>query len=263
MNLLYWNLHSNSELETIIADCISENEVDIALFSEYERIDFDKLNNLLSSQYNLLISLGERKTVKVLYRKSIQLSLIQEQHRYLLAKLQLKNKIYLIVGTHLPSDIRGDTSSTRKNIIRKIINDVVDIEEKEQIQSSLIIGDMNASPFDAEMIEKDAFNSVLFKKVIKQHEFVTFAEDTYRRFYNPIIEYINETNENYGSYYYAAGNDCLYRYCFDQLLVRKNLIDKIKGFQYLKKISHQSLIGRSMPKKEISDHLPLLVNIKI
>ena len=122
MNLLYWNLHSNSELETIIADCISENEVDIALFSEYERIDFDKLNNLLSSQYNLLISLGERKTVKVLYRKSIQLSLIQEQHRYLLAKLQLKNKIYLIVGTHLPSDIRGDTSSTRKNIIRKIIN---------------------------------------------------------------------------------------------------------------------------------------------
>ena len=55
MNLLYWNLKSNSNLESIINDCISENDVDIAIFSEYSNVDFAKLVNLLSSQYNILL----------------------------------------------------------------------------------------------------------------------------------------------------------------------------------------------------------------
>lgn len=262
MNLLYWNLHSNSKLETIIADCISENNVDIAIFSEYDCIDFVQLNKLLLAQYDLLESFGGCEKVIFLHKKTIQLSLVREQHRYLLANLKRRNKTYLIVGVHLPSNTFGDGSSDRKNIIRKVVNDIIDIENKG-IQSSLVIGDMNASPFDAEMIEKDAFNSVLFKKVIKQQELVTYQEDTYRRFYNPIIEYIDETNTNYGSFYYGSGNNCLYWYCYDQLLVRKDLVDKIRNFQYLKKIKNRNLISRVKPNSKISDHLPLLVNIKI
>ena len=168
-----------------------------------------------------------------------------------------------IVGTHLPSNTFGDGSGDRKNIIRKIINDVVDIESNGAIKSSLIIGDMNASPFDAEMIGKDAFNSVLFKNIIKQHEFITYQDDTYRRFYNPIIDYIDEKNTNYGSFYYGSGNNCLYWYCYDQILVRKELVDKIKNFKYLKKIKNQNLISKVKPKEKISDHLPLWVSITI
>lgn len=263
MNLLYWNLKSNPNLETIIADCISENEVDIAIFSEYERVDFNKLNATLLNEYCLLDSLEACEKVIVLHKKSVPLTLIQEQHRYLIAKLQHENKMYLLVGVHLPPNTpAGSGSSDRKNIIRKIVNDIIELETDE-IQSSLIIGDMNASPFDAEMVEKDAFNSVLFKELIKHDEFVTYQEDTYRRFYNPIIEYIDETNANYGSFYYGSGNNCLYWYCYDQILVRKELIDKIGNFQYLKKIKARNLMNRVKPNVEISDHLPLLVNLKI
>lgn len=262
MNLLYWNLHANSRIETIIADCVFENDIDVAIFSEYDSIDFSKLNGFLLSKYDLLESFGGCEKVKLIHKKSIQISLIQEQHRYILAKLQRKNKTYLLVGLHLPSNTFGDGSSNRKNIIRKIVNDIVDIENNS-IHSCLVIGDMNASPFDAEMIEKDAFNAVLFKKIIKQQETVIYQEDTYRRFYNPIIEYIDEKNANYGSFYYGSGNNCLYWYCYDQLLVRKELVDKIKNFQYLKKIKNRNLIKNIKPNAKISDHLPLLVKINI
>lgn len=261
MNLLYWNLHSNSNIETIIDDCISENYIDIAIFSEYSNIDFSKLNGLLSSQYDLLESFGGCEKVSLIYKKGINLSLVQEQHRYLITKLFHKQKTYLIIGVHLPANPHCQ-SSDRKHLIRKIINDIVDAETDE-IYSSIVIGDMNASPFDEEMIEKDAFNSVLFKKIIKQQEIVSYEEDTYRRFYNPIIEYIDETKANYGSFYYGSGNNCLYWYCYDQLLVRKELVDKIKNFQYLKKVKNRNLISRTKPNAKISDHLPLLVNINI
>lgn len=131
MNLLYWNLKSNSNLESIINDCISENDVDIAIFSEYSNVDFAKLVNLLSSQYNILESFGGCEKVTALYKNTIHLSLVREQHRYLLARLHYNSKIYLIVGVHLPSNTHGDKSSDRKNIIRKIINDVVEFENND------------------------------------------------------------------------------------------------------------------------------------
>ena len=262
MNLLYWNLKSNSNLETIIADCISENNVDIAIFSEYDGVDFGILNYLLFKQYSLLESFGGCETVRFLHKKLIQLSLVREQHRYLLAKLHHNDRSYLLIGVHLPSNTFGDKSSDRKKIIRKIVNDISEFEQNDT-QSTLIIGDMNASPFDDEMIEKDAFNSVLFKDIIKQQEYVIFQEDIYRRFYNPIIDYLDETNKHYGSFYYGSGNNCLYWYCYDQLLVRKDLIDNIENFQYLKKIKNLNLMSVTKPNAHISDHLPLLVNIKL
>ena len=91
MNFLYWNLKSNANLEQIIADCIVENNVDIALFSEYNGVDFNSLKEKLSQQFSLLESFGGCETVRVLHKNSIQLSLIQEQNRYLLANLHSWN----------------------------------------------------------------------------------------------------------------------------------------------------------------------------
>lgn len=260
MNLLYWNLKNNENLEPLLRDCIIINAVDIVILSEYDGIDFVKLAALLKNQFSEVDELQVYKDIKILYRANINLSLSRAQYRYTIVKLLQNGKSFLITGVHLPSNLHRDGSGERKHIIRKIINDIVE-EEAEEIYSSLIIGDMNANPFDGEMIEKDAFNSVLFKQIIRNQETVKYQNDVYRRFYNPIIEYINETNQDYGSYYYSSGN--LYWYCFDQILVRKNLMDDIKSFKYIKQIGNTHLLSRVRPKKEISDHLPLLVTINI
>ncbi len=261
MKFLYWNIKSNLNLENIILDCICENSVDIAVFSEYENLDFKNLIQNLNNNYKLLDSFGGCEKVKVLFHRNVQLTLLKEQHRYLLAKITHLDKIYLLACAHLPSNTHSN-SDDRKIEIRKIINDI-SFYEANKISSSIVIGDMNASPFDTEMVGKDSFNSVLFKDIIRRSDQITYHNEKYRRFYNPIIEYINEGTKSYGSFYYQAGNSCLYWYCYDQLLVRKELIDNILKFDYLKQIKNTRLLKNSKPNKKISDHLPLLVELDI
>lgn len=71
MKFLYWNIKSNSNLENIIIDCICENSVDIAVFSEFENLDFKTLIQNLNDNYQLLDSFGGCEKVKVLFHRNI------------------------------------------------------------------------------------------------------------------------------------------------------------------------------------------------
>ena len=262
MKLLYWNLKNNLALETLLAECIIENGIDIVVLSEFDGVKLPNLLNALSNQYIEAPSPGAYNDIKILHKKSIPLLVIREQYRYSIVKFYQNNKLFALAGVHLQSNLYGNKSSDRKHTIRQIVDDIV-TEEQCDVFSSMVIGDMNASPFDSEMTEKDAFNSVLFKKIIQQKETITYQGKKYRRFYNPIIEYVNEKNEDYGSFYYGSGSNCLYWYCFDQILVRNNLVDQIMDFKYLKQIKHTRLIKGMKPDCKISDHLPLMVEINI
>ena len=107
----------------------------------------------------------------------------------------------------------------------------------------------------------NAFHAVLFKEVIRKSETRTVSGRTYRRLYNPIIHFISENNQNYGSFYYSNGSSTPVWHCLDQVLVSKALIDSVKNLQYLKSIGKVSLLKKIVPDKEISDHLPLLVQL--
>ena len=262
MNLLYWNLHNNLGIESIICAALEENDVDVFLCSEYKNIDFYKILEA-NPTYLLLENLDICEKVRIIHKKSVKLDLLKEQHRYILFKIITKNKTYLMTGVHLPANPTSN-SDDRKNEIRKIVSDIIEYE-KELFQDdnhlSIVIGDMNASPFDPEMINKDSFNCVLFKDVINKQEIIKYNNEPYERFYNPMIDYIREDNQHYGSFYYSSGINSLYWYCYDQILVRKYFTDKIHNVKYLKKIRNIDLVGDVAPIKEISDHLPLLINI--
>lgn len=44
-NILFWNLKRNS-IEEYIVDCIVEKNIDIAVFSEFDGIDFIKIEKI-------------------------------------------------------------------------------------------------------------------------------------------------------------------------------------------------------------------------
>lgn len=56
LNILFWNLHGKS-IEKIIAECLIENDISMAAFSEFNGIDFQKLEKSLFKQYHLVQSL--------------------------------------------------------------------------------------------------------------------------------------------------------------------------------------------------------------
>ncbi len=107
----------------------------------------------------------------------------------------------------------------------------------------------------------NSFNAVLFKEVIKKSETRVVDGISYRRFYNPTIDFISESTKNYGSFYYTGGSSTPVWHCIDQVLVSKNLVDNIIDFKYLKSIKKRSLLKAVKPNNEISDHLPLFVEI--
>jgi hypothetical protein len=120
----------------------------------------------------------------------------------------------------------------------------------------------NANPYDDELLQMNAFNAVLFKDVIRKSETRKVGEEIYRRFYNPILNFISEDTKTYGSFYYTGGSSAPVWNCLDQVLLSKALVDEIAALKYLRSINGKSLMTTVKPKESISDHLPLLVEIR-
>lgn len=261
MRVLYWNLKANKN-ESYIASLVREKDIDIGIFSEYDGTDFSALlNNLLNKEYDIHPGYGACEKIILIAKKNIFIDVNREQSRYIIYSVKYNNLNYIIVGLHLPSNPHSNASD-RKMIIRDIVTDLKEQEKKHGHSNSIIIGDFNASPFDDELIEKDSFNAVLYKGIIQKREKITHQGRQFRLLYNPALHYISENNQQYGSFYYTSGIKSLYWYCYDQVLMTKSLINDFQWMHYCKSIAGKSLIKNTSPNKEISDHLPLIVEFE-
>ena len=261
MNLLYWNLKANKN-EKYVALLIKEHSIDVAVFSEYSGSDFDvAIHELLNDTYNLYKGYGGCDKVLMIAKKSVKVEVNREQSRYVLYSVVCDNSEYIIAGVHLPSNPTSDAED-RKNVIRDLIKDLKEQEKNHKHSNSIIIGDLNASPFDEELIQKDSFNAVLYKQIIQDKGEIVYRNKRYRLLYNPILNYISETNHQYGSFYYTSGSKSLYWYCYDQILMTKDLINRFQGMEYCQTVQGKTLLKNICPNKSISDHLPLIAKFE-
>ena len=259
MILLFWNLYRRNNAKHLI-NIIQENNVDVAIFAEYSETDFQAVEYALP-QYGVCHGFGGTDKIILLANKNIRITVRQEQTRYSIYTCEEGSHTFIIAGIHLPANPVANAES-RKNVIRDLVSDISSVERELKLSNTIVIGDFNASPFDDELVQKDAFNAVLFKELIMKQERVTANGKKYRRFYNPHISVISEDDKNYGSFYYSSGMNSLYWYCYDQILVRKPLVDLLQGVHYCHHIMGQSLLNDVAPNKTISDHLPLLARIE-
>lgn len=259
MNIAFWNLGKNDN-EDSIAHMIKENKIDIALFAEHKSTNFSSLCLNLDG-YSQSLGYGGCEKITMIASSAYQIAVRREQSRYCIYECLVGQSKYIIVGIHLPANPNA-TAEDRKNVIRDIVRDVESIENELKTDKTIIIGDYNASPFDQELVQKDAFNAVLYKGLLKKQEYIKSNGKQYRRFYNPMVHYISEESQMYGSFYYSGGIQSLYWYCYDQIIVRKSLMDKISAVKYCKTVGKRNLIKDIKPNTEISDHLPLIATIK-
>lgn len=259
LNILFWNLKRNA-IEDYIIECIVENDVDIAVFSEFERIDFNKIENGLGKMYSRISTIQKDRKVTLVAKVTISVMVVQQQNRYNIYHVKTAVKDYLLVAVHL-EDRRNYDSEDRKETIRSLVRDIEQTEELFKCSNTVVIGDFNANPYDEELLSKSAFNAVLFKAIIEKNELTNPNSSKRKRFYNPILHYISEDTEMYGSFYYEKKHITPYWHCLDQVLVRKGLANSINHVEYLKRINKKDLLENTIPNGKISDHLPLLVNL--
>lgn len=163
MNLLFWNLF-NKRNESLIVDLIKENQIDIAIFAEYEKTDFQVILDLLGDRFTQNKGIYGSERVVLLHRIEYTISIRRPQDRYLIYSVVTGDHQYLLAGIHLPSRLHSKTED-RLEVIYDLVRDVAEQERLLQHSNTIIIGDFNANPFDKELILKTGFNAVLFKDI--------------------------------------------------------------------------------------------------
>jgi len=259
MNLLFWNLGKNDNTKLVV-ECINEHDIDVAVFAECNRLNFDYCINLLGDQYCLLTSNIEEPRIRTIIRNSFVCKSIREQSRYSIYNLIHNNRRIILAGVHL-EDRRNYGSGSRMSTIRNLMSFIKEEEQSFINDDVVVLGDFNANPYDPELLQFDSFNSVIFKDLIKASENRIHEGKSYRRLYNPIINYLSEETKMYGSYYDSSEDSTPVWHSLDQVLISSSLVDLLQNIQYIKCIGSCNLISRVKPNENISDHLPLVVNI--
>ncbi len=261
MKILSWNLN-NKENSKYICDLINTENADIAVFCEHKGLNKEKIEETLKN-YEFIAGLGGCEKIIYLIKKDISYEIRREASRYSILSFFINGIEYILVGIHLPSNPNSN-SDDRKDVIRELIPDIREIEKDLNCSNTIVTGDFNASPFDTELTQKSMFNAVLFKDVILNKDEITYQNKKYKRFYNPMLNFISENGKQYGSLYYTNGSSSLIWYTYDQVLVRRPLVDKIVDVHFCLKADRTSLVTKiGIPRKDaISDHLPLMFEVE-
>ena len=245
------------DLISVTKELITDNEVDIVVFAEYVSTAIEKTAADLS--YVQHDGYGGCFKVTMIAKQSVGVNVVREQDRYTIYKIVCDNVEYNLVGLHLYDRMSHPNPYDRTIVAHTITKDIQEVEKASDNDKTIVIGDFNDNPFDPSMIAKSAFNAVLFRKLIDKAETCVYDGNRWKRFYNPILQFLRDEDGRRGSHYYESGSSPLYWNCFDQVLIRKALIDRFDHMEYITKTSNRTLVTNVRIKEQYSDHLPLLV----
>lgn len=263
MRLLFWNMKKNP-VGDLIKTCLREHEIDVAVFAEHEGVDLPALVRELDGRYRYVDPVQERPRIVAVTERGLRAILRREQSRYALYEIVCGGVRVVLGGIHL-----HDRWSRRDPVVRletihyDLVPDIEALERELGHDRTIVIGDFNAGPFDQELLQMNAFNAALFKDVILRDDVRTVDGKRYRRFYDPVLHFLSEDTKTYGSYYHSGDPCTPVWHCLDHVLVRRALADSIRDLQYLRRIGDTDLIKEVRPDPEISDHLPLFVDIDL
>lgn len=262
MNLLFWNLarHDNAELAI---RAIKDKDADIAILAEHGGIDAKAIVDTLGPEYREGPSQAGCDKIKSIMKSNLERQYTDEQSRHSVNVIKDgSGKSFVIAMTHLTDKRSDPDSSARMYEIRQLMAMVRAIEKSKGCEDIVIIGDLNANPYDSELLQPDAFNAVLFKDVIRKTRKRTWQGHEFEYLYNPILNWLSEDPKMYGSFYLSSPTTGPHWNCLDQVLVSPSLMDKVADVEYMRSIGDTNLLAQVGPKKCISDHLPLFVTIR-
>ena len=255
ITIAFWNLKDH-ELSSYICELIKENNIDIMILAEAEKINPQEIETNLNN-YKLHFGYKDKHYVYFFVKSEIRIEQMQEGNRFLMMTCVKNNFKFNIMGLHLQSKTKNQDFS-REETIRDILNHIGTYENDEP--KSVILGDFNLTPYEDPMVNFGLFHSILFKDLMER-EFTTCGGRTYQKFYNPTYTIVSEENKTYGSYY-TKDRETIHWLFLDQCLMRKSMIKFFKEIKVIKEIGDQPLMKNNKPNINISDHLPLLVKFE-
>lgn len=263
MKYLFWNTHKNEKINSVLCDLITENGISVVVLAEY------------TANMNELIQLLDRNGISMQQYPTIGCDRIQllgvtgldvEPHlqvdRY---SIQVINSDLILCCVHLSSQIYSDNNEKREMEIEQIVHDVTTLENEMQTKDTIIVGDFNINPYDKDCMSARYFHSVpVYEEARRETREVLGNELS--MFYNPMWNFLGDFCEPYGTYYYNSSDTVNpYWNVYDQVILRPALRKRFVGSSLciITKTAQTVLLDdKRHPQREISDHLPIMFEIK-
>ncbi len=181
------------------------------------------------------------------------------------SSIQVINNNTILCCVHLSSQIYSDNTDRREIEIEQIIDDILAIEEELNVKNTIVVGDFNINPYDSSCISARYFHGIpIYEESKRQSRIITGKE--FHMFYNPMWNFLGDFNEPFGTYYHNSGDTInTYWNIYDQVIIRpalrKRFVDK--NLRIITETTTTSLLNkRKHPNGKISDHLPIVFEIK-
>lgn len=258
MKYLFWNTNKIVDIDKVLVELIESHTPHIFALAEYINDGDSLLKKLLAK--GLLYYEVPQIACRVRIFTCFNIKYVEHGHdnKYFTIKLFPYNKTenHIISFVHFPSKMRP---VQRKNdvIIREMMSAIKSSMALVSNKKIIIMGDFNMNPFEESMVSADSLHAVSTRSIASK---VNRKIDnvTYDYMYNPMWNFVGDSNPTFGTYYYASSDfTCYYWNTFDQFLISPELIDDLKMDQIkvISSVNTTSLCSKTKPN--ISDHLPI------
>jgi exonuclease III len=277
VNFGLWNIDSlrdadEREFPRLVAEFAHEHSLDVVCLVESSTIAYDRLLSSFpdTSEY-FAIPCSER--FKILTRFNprfmtpLESPVANDRFQMWHVELPLQESILLVVVHGLD---KGTSSIGRQELFFQQVREALTFHEaKVGHDRTVVMGDLNANPFESPIGSTSGMNAVMTRAIAKGGERVVLNR-SYSFFYNPMWNLFGDdpTDDAPGTYYYRGPDPHeLYWHMLDQVLVRPSLIDRfdIGSLGIVKTIGTDRLHRNTgIPNRtHYSDHFPIVFGLNL
>lgn len=261
INILFWNTHMNKEIDEILVNIILENKCDIIVLAEYSN-DISQLCNKLSlsNQGFFPFDIGHKRIQIIAKEYYIQDRMCDSSY-YTIQNIKSAECEFILTGVHLPSK-RYSSAEDNGITVARMIKDIEDAVRQVDHNKYLIVGDLNANPFESICINADKLHAIPYKDIFARKTSRPVQQQQFSMRYNPMWNLFGDFNAPAGTYFYSSNSvENFFWNIFDQVILSPSMVEAFQSssLRIITNTNSQSLMKRTnIPDKvKASDHFPI------
>ncbi len=278
LNFLTWNIKSDKKSKLFFEDInaqVKKSKIDVLVLQEcvYDE-NVCELKNFIEIE-GFIKGSGIKRWVRIFINKNSKID-------YNFPTSYLNNKIkcveiktrngfaFNLIGVHLYSK-GGGKSEGQQLFQNEELPKLIEEYEIGKTTKSIIVGDLNYTPFDKALAHPNFLNTTNDKSIIEKFKTRSIKDKEVRFFYNPMWNLLGDygydkKRKNAGSYWYADDVEKFHWNLLDGVLLSPPIMRNIniKSIKILSEINGKNLIKTKIEKQTesllaegFSDHLPV------
>mgnify|MGYP001596322344 CR=1 FL=1 len=281
--ILFWNVQKKP-VSGLVGSLVADYAVDIVVLAEVDKnteASFRvELEGIFPGEFKEISGVAPR--IKILARKTLNFRILHNDPQKMYSIVEVSPPSvdpFLMVACHLKSQV-DDDQFTRYSLAVKMAKAVVDAEQSANCDRTMVIGDLNASPWEAAIMAAEALNAVMCRSISDTMRKRKRSEN-WKFFYNPMWNYLGDSRGKPGTYWYERVGQYYSPYwlMLDQILLRPELVtffdlddckiltEDIRGsFNLLSEnppFKTRSSDESASNHADVPDHLPLYFDLRI